>query len=52
MRDHASDSDLDAIRATAMDYADGWYSGDAERMAQALHPSLVKRTLMKDGEGG
>ena len=33
-----------AIRRAALDYAEGWYQGDAERMDRALHPDLVKRT--------
>lgn len=34
-----------AIEAAARDYVDGWYEGNAERMARALHPDLVKRTV-------
>lgn len=34
-----------AIEATARDYVDGWYEGDAERVARALHPDLAKRTV-------
>jgi len=34
-----------AIEAAARDYIDGWYEGDAERMARALHPDLAKRTV-------
>jgi hypothetical protein len=36
-------ADSAAIRATALDYAQGWYTGDAARMARALHPGLAKR---------
>jgi NADPH:quinone reductase-like Zn-dependent oxidoreductase len=32
-------------RRTALDYIEGWYAGDAERMARALHPLLVKRIV-------
>jgi hypothetical protein len=35
----------EAIRATALDYIEGWYAGDAERMARSLHPSLAKRIV-------
>jgi hypothetical protein len=35
--------DSAAIRATALDYIEGWYAGNVERMARALHPELVKR---------
>jgi hypothetical protein len=40
--------DSAAIRATALDYAEGWYTGDAERMGRALHPELVKRIVVAD----
>lgn len=36
-------ADSAAIRATALDYAEGWYTGDAARMGRALHPGLAKR---------
>ncbi len=38
-----SPADSATIRATALDYIDGWWSGDARRMTSALHPELVKR---------
>lgn len=37
--------DTEAIKAAALDYGDGWYEGDAERMERALHPELAKRTI-------
>lgn len=40
-----------AIRATAMDYIEGWYAADAERMARALHPELCKRILRRSADG-
>ena len=40
-----------AIRATALDYVDGWYTGDAARMERALHPELVKRIIRVDSTG-
>ncbi len=44
------DADKAAITATALDYIEGWYTGDAERMERALHPDLAKRIVMsKDG---
>jgi hypothetical protein len=44
------DADKTAIIATALDYIEGWYAGDAERMERALHPDLAKRIVMsKDG---
>ena len=40
-----SAADSAAIRATALDYIEGWYTGDAERMERALHPELAKRII-------
>jgi hypothetical protein len=41
----ASDEELDAITAAAMDYAMSYFEGDGERMEKALHPHLAKRTI-------
>ena len=46
-----SAADSAAIRATALDYIDGWYAGDAARMERALHPELAKRIVMTDPQG-
>ena len=35
-----------AIRQTILDYAEGWYTGNAVRMARAVHPQLAKRALL------
>jgi hypothetical protein len=35
----------DVIRRVALDYIEGWYAGDAERMERSLHPDLVKRIV-------
>jgi hypothetical protein len=40
-------SDSNAIKATGLDYGDGFYSGAAERMERALHPDLNKVVLVK-----
>lgn len=45
-------SDSAAIRATALDYVEGWYEGDPERMSRALHPELVKRIVVADTATG
>jgi ketosteroid isomerase-like protein len=36
-------TDRDLITRTVLDYFEGWYDGDVERMNRALHPDLVKR---------
>lgn len=38
-----------AIVAAALDYYEGWFDGEPERMERALHPELVKRSLAEDG---
>ena len=45
-------ADSSAIRATALDYAEGWYEGNGERMARAVHPELVKRIVVSDTATG
>ena len=47
-----SASDSAAIRTTALDYIEGWYNGDAERMERALHPKLAKRIVFVDPASG
>jgi hypothetical protein len=38
----------EAIRAVALDYAEGWLTGDEERMARAVHPEILKRRVVTD----
>src|ERR1043165_6827508 len=44
-------ADSAAIRATALDYIEGWYEGNAERMERAVHPDLAKRIINTDARG-
>lgn len=46
-----SDADKEAIRATALDYIEGWYEGNPDRMERALHPDLAKRIVRTDAQG-
>jgi hypothetical protein len=41
-----------AIRATALDYVEGWYTGDAARMERSLHPELAKRIVNTNPQNG
>ena len=50
--EEAPRSDVEAIKKTALDYGQGWYEGDAERMERALHPDLAKRVLLSDPRTG
>jgi Putative lumazine-binding len=46
-----SDEDKAAITAAALDYIEGWYEGNAERMERALHPDLAKRIVRTNDKG-
>jgi hypothetical protein len=46
-----SAADQAAIKATALDYIEGWYEGSVERMERALHPDLAKRIVMTNAQG-
>ncbi len=37
------------IVCVALDYIDGFFEGDAERMSRAVHPELAKRTIEMNG---
>jgi hypothetical protein len=41
-----------AVEKTALDYIEGAYSGDAERMERALHPELTKVMLTRHRQTG
>ena len=47
-----SAADSAAIRSAALDYVEGWYDGNADRMARAVHPELVKRIVVSDTATG
>lgn len=42
------EADKAAIKQTALDYIEGWYEGNPERMERALHPELAKRIVRTD----
>ena len=41
-------ADSAAIKQTALNYIEGWYEGNGERMEQSLHPELAKRMVSTD----
>jgi len=49
---NASAADQAAIKQTALDYIEGWYEGNAERMERALHPELAKRIARTNPQNG
>jgi Putative lumazine-binding len=48
----SADADSAAIRQTALDYIEGYYEGNAERMERAVHPELAKRIVLTDRKSG
>ncbi len=46
----SSTRDQDAVRLAVLDYVEGWFDGDGDRMARALHPELVKRCRGIEGD--
>jgi DNA phosphorothioation-dependent restriction protein DptG len=38
-----TDQKKEAIKKAALDYIEGWYEGNPERMERALHPDLNKK---------
>jgi len=45
-------ADSAGIRAAALDYAEGWFEGNPERMTRAVSPELVKRIVVRDTASG
>ncbi len=46
-----SDVDRESIKRTALNYAEGWYEGNVEKMESALHPDLAKRIARTNDKG-
>lgn len=44
----SSTDDSDAIRATVINYSEGYFTGDAARMEQTLHPHYLKHIIHGD----
>ena len=45
-------ADATAIKQAALDYIEGWYEGNAERMEKSLHPELAKRMVETNPANG
>lgn len=45
-------ADSAGLRKAALDYIEGYYTGDAARMEQALHPDLAKRVVRTNPANG
>lgn len=46
-----TDADKDAIKRTALNYAEGWYEGNADKMESALSGDLAKRIARTNDKG-
>lgn len=46
-----TDADRDAIKRTALNYAEGWYEGNGDKMESALSPDLAKRIARTNPQG-
>ena len=46
-----SDADREAIKRTALNYAEGWYEGDAAKMESSLSADLAKRIVRTNAQG-
>lgn len=46
-----TDADRDAIKRTALNYAEGWYEGNTDKMESSLHPHLAKRIVRTNDKG-
>lgn len=48
----ATSNDKAEIKKSVLNYIEGWYEGNAERMKEALHPDFfTKRGVIKNREG-
>jgi hypothetical protein len=45
------DPEREAIKRTALNYAEGWYEGNADKMESSLHPDLAKRIVRTNDKG-
>lgn len=46
-----TDPDREAIKRTALNYAEGWYEGNADKMESSLSPDLAKRIVRTNDKG-
>lgn len=46
-----TDAEREAIKRTALNYAEGWYEGNADKMESSLHPDLAKRIVRTNDKG-
>lgn len=47
----AASAEVEAIAGAALDYLEGYLTGDADRHARAYHPEAIKRRYVEDEDG-
>ena len=45
-----NDAEKDLIKRTALNYAEGWYEGNADKMESSLSPGLAKRIARSNAQ--
>ena len=50
-RPEPAQDDIDAITSVALDYLEGYVSGDAQRHLRSYHPEAIKRRYTRDEDG-
>lgn len=46
-----AEAERDGIKRAALNYAEGWYEGNADKMESSLHPDLAKRIARTNDKG-
>ncbi|MGQ0541260.1 MAG: nuclear transport factor 2 family protein [Blastocatellia bacterium] len=46
-----ADANREEIKRAALNYAEGWYEGNADKMESSLHPDLAKRIARSNAQG-
>lgn len=46
-----TDADREGVKRAALNYAEGWYEGNADKMESALSPDLAKRIARTNDRG-
>ena len=53
LAENDAENEKAAIKSATLDYLEGWYDGDAERMERALHPEFfTKRGILVNPNTG
>jgi len=47
-----SNTEIREVTRAVLDYIEGWYAGDPDRMGRSLHPDLAKRAIVTHPKSG